>query len=84
MDCERVRVPSDLVQLEKRHARTWLIYTLPQFILFLQPDVWKALQKRIQPGAEYQLVRKFDGTLGDGDIFVLLRQRNTGGNDIDP
>ena len=83
MECTKVSFLSDLLGVEKQHARTWLIYTLPKTIFFKRPDLWQAIQQRIQSPSEYQPVRTFNGTLGGGDIVVLLKQQNASGNDID-
>jgi len=84
MDCLRPASVSDLERIEKRFARIWLIYSLPEFIYFKNPFLWRGLEKRMQPPAEYRVVRKFPGTLSGGDIVVLFRQQRPRGDGNDP
>ena len=55
------------VELEsiQRDSRTvWLVYTLPVHLRAWFPEIWAVIQ------SEYETVRVFPGTLGDGDVVV--------------
>ena len=54
----------ELEQHRAASARTWVLYTLPNYIESVMPDVARAMQE------DYELVRVFPGTLGDGAIIV--------------
>ena len=66
MDCFRVLSASKLAELEQIHSRTWVVYTLPVLIQEGRPDMWSKIQK------DYSPVTRFRGTLGGGDITIML------------
>lgn len=54
----------DLEAIQDRHQRVWLIYTLPVHLKAYLPDMWDVIQR------DYEVVRVFPGTLGDGAVTV--------------
>jgi len=61
-------------QLDEQRARssyTWLVLTLPTYIRNAKPELQQELDRK------YDVVQKFPGTLGDGDMIVL-RSKNRG------
>jgi hypothetical protein len=50
---------------KSRSGHTWVLYTLSNYLENRKPELWHVLQ------TDYELVKYFPGTLGDGDIFVL-------------
>jgi hypothetical protein len=70
MDCEPVRSLAELVQIEARYERAWLIHTLPRAMMTVAPGVLQWIQQ----AQDYATVKVFPGTLNDGDIIVLLKQ----------
>lgn len=63
---------ASLEELEARRAaagRTWVLYTLGSYIEASQPDLWQVLQR------DFEVVRTFYGTLGNGAIVVLRSRR---------
>ncbi len=60
-------IASNLDQLNvirSRSARTWVIYTFPLYMQSVHPEILEIIQR------EYNLIRRFEGTLGGGTIFV--------------
>jgi mannosyltransferase len=57
---------AELEAIRKHSARTWLVYTLPIAMESDSPDIYAVAQK------EFQLIRTFDGSVGDGAIYVRL------------
>jgi uncharacterized membrane protein len=66
MDCQRVVTSNELDKLEKEHARTWLLYTLPVPFQSGFPDLWSKVQN------DYTSITKFRSTVGGGDIVIML------------
>ncbi len=61
----------DRTELAARLApggRTFVLYTLPRYLASTQPDLAAWLEQ------DFRLLRVFDGTLGDGAIFVRVRE----------
>jgi hypothetical protein len=46
--------------------RTWIVYTFPPVLKAVYPEVWQAIQE------DFMTVRRFDGTVGQGEIYVAL------------
>jgi hypothetical protein len=44
--------------------RTWIVYTFPTHVSAVHPEIMAAIKQ------EFQLVKQFHGTVGDGIIFV--------------
>lgn len=54
---------------------TWLLYTLPRYLKNSRPDINAKIQD------QFEIVKIFRGTLGDGDIFVVRsKQKETKGS----
>ena len=70
MDCYRVLSIPELNELEKVHSRTWLLYSFPIFLEGKSPDLWMKVQN------EYSPVTQIRGTVGGGDIIIMLKVRN--------
>ena len=63
----------DRVKLEaaQRAGRNvYVVYTLPVHLQAWFPDIWNLIQH------EYEVVRVFPGTLGDGQVVVCRRRGN--------
>jgi hypothetical protein len=58
---------AELVEIERRHPRTWLVYTVPILIASRHPDIWSRIQR------DYRVIRSFAGTLAGGAIVVTRR-----------
>jgi hypothetical protein len=59
-----VETRPELEVLRTRAARTWLVYTLATHFEAVYPDLNEAAQR------EFELVKEFPGTVGDGAIIV--------------
>ena len=62
-------------ELKRIHAeagRTWLVYTSQAHMAENYPEVVANL------GGEYELVKQFPGTLGDGSVFVYRTREPAG------
>jgi len=70
MDCKNVATLSDLERLDNRYQRIWLFYTLARFNKPLYRQTWQELRSR----TDNQLVKEFKGSLGGGEISLLLIQ----------
>lgn len=54
---------------------TWLLYTLPRYLKNSRPDINAKIKD------QFEVVKVFRGTLGDGDIFVVRsKQKETKGS----
>jgi hypothetical protein len=69
IDCDALYFLTGLERIEARHARIWMIYTLPTHFEAQAPQIWK----RVQKSGDYVKIRQFDGSLNGGDIIVLLK-----------
>ncbi len=47
-----------------RFERSWLVYTIPTEVIGYRPGVWEQIQ------SDFENVRSFPGTLGDGAVHV--------------
>lgn len=59
-----VDTAEELERLRAGHQRAWLLYTLPTYLQSRHPDLWDTI------GSDFETVRVFRGTLGDGEIYV--------------
>ena len=57
----------DLLQFERNHTRTWVIYTTPTRLQAELPDIWERLE------AEYGTSGTFWGTVNGGEVVVMVR-----------
>ena len=62
---------TELEQIEQASTATWLVYTLPIELENTYGDIYAAAQRN------FRLVRTFDGSLGDGAIYVRRSERPT-------
>jgi len=60
----------ELQQVEAAHARTWVVVTFPVLFEARQPDVAAWLRDR------YDTAAVFSGSVGGGDIIVLVRDKS--------
>ncbi len=64
----------ELDRVRRDHPRVWLVYTIPIQIRANSPELWQAIEQ------EFDVVKVFPGTLGDGEIYVCReepREENT-------
>ena len=59
-----IKTTKDLADLRKRHAATWIVNSFSAHTRGHYPEIMDTLE------TEFELVREFPGTLGDGDVFV--------------
>jgi len=57
-----------LDQIEDQSSRTWVVYTFPQVLEVVYPDISARLKK------EYTVEREFGGTLSGGTIYLALAE----------
>lgn len=57
-----------LLELEARHPRVWIVYCTPTFLRARQPEVWRRLQE------EYAEAKVFPGTVGGSEVVVRSRR----------
>jgi mannosyltransferase len=55
-----------LMEIERGHSRTWVLYTFPIRLAAAHPDIWSRLQDT------YSRAAIFPGTIGDGAIVVMV------------
>jgi hypothetical protein len=77
MDCQKAVTSSELDELEKEHARTWLIYTLPVLFEANSSDLWGKVQN------DYTSITKFTSTVGGGDIVIMMNSTKIPRNGTD-
>lgn len=51
-------------------GRLWLLYASPIFVQSRQPEIWNAIE------TEFEQVKVFRGTMGDGEIYVCRSKTN--------
>jgi hypothetical protein len=57
-----------LMEIERQHARTWVLYTFPIRLAVAHPDIWSRLQET------YEMKAVFPGTVGGGAIVVMVNR----------
>lgn len=67
LDWYAVASAAELLDIERGHARTWVVYTFPTRLAAVHADVWERLQ------SEYRTAAEFPGTVGGGAIIVKVR-----------
>lgn len=65
-DWTRLGGLADLTAVERAHRRTWVLYTFPIRLRTAQPGIWERLT------AAYDTAAVYPGTIGGGDIVVML------------
>lgn len=63
-DWESTRSLETLNMIRSNVRRTWLLYTMPEHLNAKYPEVMSVVNR------EFEIVKKFHGTLGGGSIFV--------------
>jgi uncharacterized membrane protein len=63
-----VETAGELEALRARGSKVWLLYTSPIHLRARYPEIWNIIQ------AEFQTVRVFHGTLGNGEIYLCQAQ----------
>jgi mannosyltransferase len=63
-DWQEVGTLEELDSIRSRSKHTWLLYTFPTHVTAVYPEIMRAIQK------DFQTVKQFPGTIGDGSIFV--------------
>jgi hypothetical protein len=66
VDWEAAESVEVLNSIRSRTRRTWLIYTLPPVLESVSPDIMFSIRR------DFRLVRKFPGTVREGDVFVCV------------
>lgn len=66
---EEVEDVAGLLDIERRHGRTWVLYTFPIRLEAAHPDIWSHLQ------ATFTTQAVFPGTVGGGAIVVMVSGR---------
>lgn len=64
LDWDVVDTMDQLNAIRNRSGRTWVLYTLRPVLESTNPDIAAAL------GQEFQLIKRFPGTLQEGTVFV--------------
>jgi mannosyltransferase len=59
---------SELVQIERAHPRTWVLYSLPDYLAGSAPDLMARLE------SQYREVIAFPGTIAGGTVHVMLKR----------
>ncbi|HEU4564187.1 MAG TPA: hypothetical protein VFS05_06055, partial [Gemmatimonadaceae bacterium] len=57
----------ELEAIERRHGRTWVVYTFPARLSATEPALWSRLQHA------YRTAATFPGTVGGGAVIVMVR-----------
>lgn len=57
----------ELEAIERRHGRTWVVYTFPARLSATEPALWSRLQH------SYRTAATFPGTVGGGAVIVMVR-----------
>lgn len=70
-----VNTPEEIAVDPGSHGTTWVLYTLPGFINGAMPELAEILN------SQYEIVREFPGTLGDGEIVVARSKSDSAGDD---
>jgi hypothetical protein len=64
-DWQEVDSPGALRAIRAQARRTWFVYTLPTHAQAVYPDLMADVQQH------FALQRRFDGSVGDGAVYVL-------------
>ena len=59
---------ASLMEIERQHQRTWVLYTFPIRLAAAHPDIWTRLQEN------YETRAVFPGTVGGGAIVVMVNR----------
>jgi hypothetical protein len=64
-DWTEIKSASELEEITSQPGRTWLVYTFPEVLGSIHPDVMSMIQK------DFSLVKDFPGTVQSGTIYVV-------------
>jgi mannosyltransferase len=65
-DWTPVETLQELDAVRSEAGRTWLVYTFPQVLASVYPDIMDTIHQ------DFNLVEEFRGTVGDGNIYVTI------------
>jgi hypothetical protein len=65
VDWQVVKSAGELDALRSGAGRTWFVYTFPEVLDSVAPDIMASLQR------DFKLIKAFDGTLNGGTIYVV-------------
>lgn len=68
IDWDNVATLEELDKIRLRGKRTWLIYTMPIVLQASHPEIMKRIRD------EFQIIKKFSGTLKGGEVVVSRGQ----------
>jgi hypothetical protein len=68
-DWKQVETLNDLESIRARSKHTWLLYTFPTHVSAVYPEIMHAVKR------DFQTIKEFPGTIGDGVIFVSRSNR---------
>jgi len=68
-DWKEVETVNELDSIRSRSKHTWLLYSFPTHVAAVYPEIMREIKK------DFQIVKKFPGTIGDGSIFVSRSNR---------
>ena len=63
-DWQEVETLDELNSIRSHSKHTWLLYSFPTHVAAVYPEIMREIKK------DFQIVKKFPGTIGDGSIFV--------------
>jgi hypothetical protein len=66
-----VQDPAELESVRAASQRSWMVYTLPIHLRDYHPEIWDVIE------SDYEVVRVFPGTLGDGAVTVCRERIDT-------
>jgi hypothetical protein len=64
VDWQEAETLGELNAIRSGATRTWLVYTLPEYLESLYPEIIVSVQR------DFQVIKPFGGTLGGGTVFV--------------
>jgi len=67
-DWTEITSAGELEGITSQTGRTWLVYTFPEVLGSIYPDVMSMIQQ------DFSLVKKFPGTVQSGTIYVVLHE----------
>lgn len=73
-----VRGLAQLEVMERDHDRTWVLFTFPIRLAEVEPEIWARLMARYDTAAVYR------GTVGGGDVVVMVSKPDRAGQRREP
>jgi uncharacterized membrane protein len=68
-DWQEVETVDELDSIRSHAKHTWLLYSFPTHVAAVYPEIMGEIKR------DFQIVKKFPGTIGDGSIFVSRSNR---------